>query len=79
MTSERNKFTSLENLFLKTPLYEEIAIEKHEAIVKEILFYDGALGANRCVSDNKLSLWGVVHAARPMVSKVRWSSSRSVT
>jgi len=43
MAAKRDKFTTLENLFLKTPLYEEVSIEKRETIVKEILTYGGAL------------------------------------
>lgn len=43
MATERQKFTSVEELLLKTPLYEEVAFEKREAVVSAVLTFDGAL------------------------------------
>jgi hypothetical protein len=40
---ERRKFESVETLLLKTPLYEEVAVESRANVVREVMTYSGTL------------------------------------
>jgi hypothetical protein len=41
--SKRKPFSSVEELLLKTPLYEELAVDYRDKVVRAILTYDGAV------------------------------------